>query len=171
MAPDKVRSHGLGNSRARSPSRVNSIPLEGLASPVSPNLQLLAIRTWRTVLEYKSHARGVVAGRTVVEVETAHEPSAMPALAGDCPIPRDTQRISAKGLNGGSGIRTHGRDKPYSGFQDRCIRPLCHPSDAAYTNSSDSSARDGQVHLTFAPAPAEFQIDQGIRPVRSCMIT
>ena len=31
---------------------------------------------------------------------------------------------------GGSGIRTHGALRP-AGFQDRCIRPLCHPSGEA----------------------------------------
>src|SRR5262245_24335420 len=31
-------------------------------------------------------------------------------------------------LSGGSGIRTHERGKPVSGFQDRCNQPLCHPS-------------------------------------------
>lgn len=30
-------------------------------------------------------------------------------------------------ISGGSGIRTHGTLR-HSGFQDRCIRPLCHPS-------------------------------------------
>jgi hypothetical protein len=31
--------------------------------------------------------------------------------------------------HGGSGIRTHGPLR-VSGFQDRCIKPLCHPSKA-----------------------------------------
>jgi site-specific recombinase XerD len=30
--------------------------------------------------------------------------------------------------NGRAGIRTLGQDEPDSGFQDRCIKPLCHPS-------------------------------------------
>jgi hypothetical protein len=32
--------------------------------------------------------------------------------------------------NGGGGeIRTHDRVLTYAGFQDRCIQPLCHPSE------------------------------------------
>ena len=30
----------------------------------------------------------------------------------------------------GGEIRTHG-ESPHVGFQDRCIKPLCHPSDEA----------------------------------------
>ena len=34
-----------------------------------------------------------------------------------------------KRFGGGAGIRTLGRLQTYVGFQDRCIRPLCHPSE------------------------------------------
>ena len=35
--------------------------------------------------------------------------------------------IDGPGSGRGGGIRTHG-DLRHAGFQDRCIRPLCHPS-------------------------------------------
>ena|GEM_PF-7134034 len=35
---------------------------------------------------------------------------------------------------GGREIRTLGRLLTYAGFQDRCIKPLCHPSSDAYIN-------------------------------------
>ena len=45
-------------------------------------------------------------------------------------------RVSLMTLRSGGGreIRTLGRLLTYAGFQDRCIKPLCHPSSAAYTN-------------------------------------
>src|ERR1700704_3777278 len=38
-------------------------------------------------------------------------------------------------LFGGSGIRTHGPLR-VSGFQDRCNRPLCHPSGSSNANNA-----------------------------------
>lgn len=37
--------------------------------------------------------------------------------------------ILRKIYGGGGGIRTHGTLLTYVGFQDRCIKPLCHSSD------------------------------------------
>jgi hypothetical protein len=39
-----------------------------------------------------------------------------------------TAGVQLQSHNGGGGIRTHGAPKTPAGFQDRCIRPLCHPS-------------------------------------------
>ena len=40
---------------------------------------------------------------------------------------RAKPRHTGLGSGRGGGIRTHGTFR-YAGFQDRCIRPLCHPS-------------------------------------------
>ena len=32
-------------------------------------------------------------------------------------------------ISGGGGIRTHGEHEVHAGFQDRCIQPLCHPTE------------------------------------------
>lgn len=42
--------------------------------------------------------------------------------------PCDSSRDNVQVYNGGEGIRTLGWDRPIFGFQDRCNRPLCHPS-------------------------------------------
>jgi hypothetical protein len=40
----------------------------------------------------------------------------------------DKKWLSPANKSGRAGIRTLGEDWPHSGFQDRCIKPLCHPS-------------------------------------------
>ena len=43
--------------------------------------------------------------------------------------------------NGGrGGIRTHGAS-PHAGFQDRCNRPLCHPSQKSPLSSQNRAVR------------------------------
>ena len=45
----------------------------------------------------------------------------------------DAETLQNKGKtakrSGGGGIRTHGDPEGHAGFQDRCIQPLCHPTD------------------------------------------
>ena len=57
----------------------------------------------------------------------SHEASATPAGDVTFATPCETQLLSAKVLGGGGGIRTLEGVCP-AGFQDRCNRPLCHPS-------------------------------------------
>ncbi len=52
-------------------------------------------------------------------------------------------RITCKG--GGSGIRTHGNLR-YDGFQDRCLKPLGHPS---RVRGSPSSSQTAVYHAQF----------------------
>src|SRR5262249_20855717 len=52
-------------------------------------------------------------------------------LEGSSAIPCETGLFAAKGEGGGGGIRTRERFRVV-GFQDRCNRPLCHPSDACH---------------------------------------
>jgi hypothetical protein len=42
-------------------------------------------------------------------------------------VNREPKTVNRELFGGGSGIRTHGPLR-VSGFQDRCIKPLCHPS-------------------------------------------
>ncbi len=57
-----------------------------------------------------------------------------------------------KGLNGaycgGGEIRTHGRLLTYVGFQDRCIKPLCHPSEGA---NSYCNRHHSQIKFRISP--------------------
>ena len=63
-------------------------------------------------------------------------------------LPCDLPRHTAQVYSGGRGIRTHGWGKPISGFQDRCIKPLCHPSKSAH---STFSTRPGPDKFAFSP--------------------
>src|SRR3546814_13866624 len=56
-----------------------------------------------------------------------------------------------RGLGGWGGIRTHGGGAPHAGFQDRCLKPLGHPSRSGYQGPRLSQA---QSHAPFAaPMP------------------
>src|SRR5687767_9196214 len=60
-------------------------------------------------------------------------PWAAAPITGGSPPPGGRQPAPATAseddVGGGGGIRTHGGSR-HGGFQDRCIRPLCHPSAA-----------------------------------------
>jgi hypothetical protein len=60
--------------------------------------------------------------------------------------------------NGGGGIRTHG-DSRLFGFQDRCIKPLCHPSCGLKTNDRDDHWQEAR-----ALGHAEIRAKKNRRP-------
>ncbi len=117
-----------------------------------PGLPLLGV-CWARVSE-RSSACGtvVVRSRTLRPPHSAwsaNHPARADALAGagGRGYPRQggkrAESISAVGNNagGGGGIRTHGARRP-SGFQDRRIRPLCHPSAVASLRGTASRSAD-----------------------------
>ncbi len=50
-----------------------------------------------------------------------------------------------KNLGGGGEIRTHGTLR-YDGFQDRCVRPLCHPS-VIYSRGDDPTPGSSEIEV------------------------
>ena len=73
------------------------------------------------------------------------------------------------GMGGGGGeIRTRGTLRPV-GFQDRCIRPLCHPSFAKDTFGGHAPRRNCNVALSASRRGDRVleQIREGCRRVRA----
>ena len=56
--------------------------------------------------------------------------------------------------NGGGGIRTHG-DLRLFGFQDRCIKPLCHPSSS---EQGENYPQTEGLSISRGGAPATFRV-------------
>ena len=77
----------------------------------------LAQRLLRLVAAHTTAARGDARHRA----DRVH-PASCPSL------------VNGHAIGGRGGIRTHGW-LPIAGFQDRCNRPLCHPSEAGRRNS------------------------------------
>lgn len=65
-------------------------------------------------------------------------------------------------LNGRGGIRTPAGRKAQAGFQDRCNRPLCHPSP-----SQRMAERSADNCVGMARTTAKFRTAAANRPSRS----
>ena len=75
---------------------------------------------------------------------------------------------SLRMVGGGGEIRTRGTLRPV-GFQDRCIRPLCHPSFATHTFGGHAPRRNCNVALSASRRRDRVieQIREGCRRVRA----